>query len=87
MLTAAPSMRSSPSLVGWPAWVGWLPRRSRAEGSCHQTCELGHGLLTCYAALCIAMRGEVRGGECAHRKSPATAPSSSASSVAMMRGS
>ena len=87
MPTAAPGMRSSPCSVGWSPWVGWWPRRSRVEGSCHQTRELGHGLLTCYAALCIAMRGEVRGGECAHRKSSATAPSSSASPAAMMRGS
>ena len=49
MLTAAPSTRSTASLVEWPAWVGWWPRRSRVEGSCHQTRELGHDLLTCYS--------------------------------------
>jgi hypothetical protein len=87
MRTAAPRMRSSANSVRWSGWVIWPARRSRVEVSCHQVRDLGHHLLASYAALCIAMRGEVGGDECAHRRPAAAAPSCSAPSTATIRGS
>ena len=62
MHAAAPGMLSSPSLVGWSAWVGWWAGRSRIDRSCHETRAVGQLTQVSHASLCIATQGGVGGG-------------------------
>ena len=62
MHAAAPGMLSSPSLVGWSAWVGWWAGRSRIDRSCHETRTVGGLTHASHTSICDRGGSEVGGG-------------------------